>query len=259
LNDDLQPLKNRLRWFNRAILTLGVLILLGVIVWAVVALRKPTVGTVSTLVHPASAVSSASLARREPAPVAAASNPASTAAQQQKAAAAAIAALAAASAPASAPHAPASQSARASSAEPASAPPPAAASRPVAAAPATHAESARPAPTPVHRVQRHEAAVRHDQRVVRAAAGAGHVGTVAVCRAGGWYVQLGAFAKPQSVSRLAQRLHRAGYAEVCVAPRQVHGLHLFYVGPYRNAAAARAAVKRLHALTGAEGIVRRLR
>ena len=55
MNDDLQPLKNRLRWLNRSILALGILILLGLIVWAVVGLRQPAKGvTTSTVIHPAS-------------------------------------------------------------------------------------------------------------------------------------------------------------------------------------------------------------
>ncbi|HOI67060.1 MAG TPA: SPOR domain-containing protein, partial [Thiomonas arsenitoxydans] len=57
---------------------------------------------------------------------------------------------------------------------------------------------------------------------------------------------------------LASKLHRAGYTQVCVAAQQVRGLHLFYVGPYRNAASARDAKAPLHKLTGVEGILRKL-
>lgn len=84
------------------------------------------------------------------------------------------------------------------------------------------------------------------------------VGAVGVCRSAGWYVQVGAFGKQQSIDRLASKLHRAGYTQVCVAAQQVRGLHLFYVGPYKNAASARDAKAPLHKLTGAEGILRKL-
>ncbi|MGC9162173.1 MAG: SPOR domain-containing protein [Thiomonas sp.] len=84
------------------------------------------------------------------------------------------------------------------------------------------------------------------------------VRSVPVCRAAGWYVQVGAFSQPRSIQRLAQHLHRAGYAEVCVAARQVRGLRLFYVGPYRDARAARTARAALHKIVGTEGILRRL-
>lgn len=84
------------------------------------------------------------------------------------------------------------------------------------------------------------------------------VRSVPDCGPAGWYVQVGAFSQPRSIQRLAQHLHRAGYAEVCLAARQVRGLRLFYVGPYRDAGAARAARAALHKIVGTEGILRRL-
>ena len=74
----------------------------------------------------------------------------------------------------------------------------------------------------------------------------------------GWYVQVGAFGKQQSIDRLARKLHGAGYTRVCVAAQDVRGLRLFYVGPYRNADAARAARDPLRKLTGTEGLLRKL-
>jgi cell division septation protein DedD len=71
-------------------------------------------------------------------------------------------------------------------------------------------------------------------------------------------VQVGAFGKQQSIDRLAQKLHAAGYARVCVVAQPVRGLHLFYVGPYKSAAAARDARSPLHKLTMAEGVLRKL-
>lgn len=255
MNDDLHPLKNRLRWLNRSILALGVLILLGLIVWAVVGLRKPAVQTTSTVIHPASSASN--LPTRSASAVAAsAPRPAMSTAQQEKTAAAAMDALSAASAPAAAvvasqPAAPAAPSAPSKPPE---------ASSPAAAAPAAPPVAAPPvAPS---KPQRHKAVVpvsKQERTSSRpTAAREQRVGTVHVCRTGGWYVQVGAFGKQRSIDRLAQRLHRAGYTQVCVAARTARGLHLFYVGPYRDAAAARAARAPLHKLTGAEGILRKL-
>jgi hypothetical protein len=276
LNDELQPLKNRLRWLNRGILLLGVLILIGLAVWAAVGLRKPAVGTTTTVISPAARPSAPAPLASASAAAHAASTPrqAPSAAQVQKAAAAAIDALAAAG---SAPQA-AAQAAPAAAA--ASHPAPA-----QTAQPATPASPAAPAHMPVQQVQppasqtsarpahpQHAAAPHKPprQRAPRQAAAAqgaaAHgavaarhpVGAVAVCRRAGWYVQVGAFGKPQGIERLAQRLHRAGYTEVCLAAQTVRGLRLFYVGPFRSAAAARAARAPLHRLTGAEGILRKL-
>lgn len=268
MNDDLQPLKNRLRWLNRGILALGVLILLGLIVWAVVGLRKPEVGTSSTVIHPASSASNL-LTRAASAVVASTPRPAMSTAQQERAAAAAIDALSAASAPAAAaasqPAAPSAPS-EISKAPEASSP---AVVKPVAAPPVAPAVAVKPEPAPepapepkpAPKPQQHKAATQQHKAQPSprpAAAKPQRVGAVQVCRAAGWYVQVGAFGKQESIDRLAQRLHRAGYTQVCVAAKEVRGLHLFYVGPYRDAAAARAARAPLHKLTGAEGILRKL-
>jgi len=264
LNDELQPLKNRLRWLNRGILLLGVLILIGLAAWAVVGLRKPAVGTTTTVIVPTvrpSALASAA-ARGASAP-----RQAPSSAQVQKAAAAAIDALAAAG---SAPRAAAQPTPAAAGSHPAAvlAAAPASPAAP-AQMPAQPQETQMPhaASRPVQPQHEHAAAARKppQQRAVRLATPAHRVaaarqpaGVVAVCRSAGWYVQVGAFGKPQGIERLAQRLHRAGYTEVCLAPRTVRGLRLFYVGPFRSAAAARAARAPLHTLTGTEGILRKL-
>jgi cell division septation protein DedD len=258
LNDDLQPLKNRLRWLNRSILALGILILLGLIVWAVVGLRKPEVGASSTVIHPASSASNL-LTRAASAVVASTPGPAMSTAQQEISAAAAMDALSAASAPIAAGEAsqPVASSAPSEMPKAPEAASPAAA-RPTVALPVAPAAVSKPAPKP----QQHKAAAhvsKQAQASSRAAAAKPQrVGATPVCRTGGWYVQVGAFGKQQSIDRLAQRLHRAGYTKVSVAAREVRGLHLFYVGPYRDAAAARAARAPLHKLTGAEGILRKL-
>ncbi len=270
MNDDLQPLKNRLRWLNRSILALGILILLGLIVWAVVGLRQPAKGVTSTVIHPASSAANL-LTRAASAAVASTPRPAMSTAQQERSAAAAMDALSAASAPTavaaasqpvvSSEAAKATEASSPTVATPAAAPPvaPAVVSRPEPASESAAKPTAKPAAKPP---QQHKAAtpVRKEAQAGSrsAAAKSQHVGTVQVCRAGGWYVQLGAFGKQNSIDRLAQRLHRAGYTQVCVAPREVRGLHLFYVGPYRNAEAARAARAPLHKLTGTEGILRKL-
>jgi cytoskeletal protein RodZ len=277
LNDDLQPLKNRLRWLNRSILALGILILLGLIVWAVVGLRQPAKGVTSTVIHPASSAANL-LTRAASAAVASAPRPVMSTAQQERSAAAAIDALSAASAPttvaaasqpvASSEATKATKATKAPEASSAAVATPAAAP-PVAPAVVTSPESApesgseSTAKSAVKPPQQHKAAapVRKEEAQAgsrSAAAKSQRVGTVQVCRAAGWYVQLGAFGKQHSIDRLAQRLHRAGYTLVCVAPREVRGLHLFYVGPYRNAEAARAARAPLHKLTGTEGILRKL-
>ena len=273
MNDDLQPLKNRLRWLNRSILALGILILLGLIVWAVVGLRQPAKGVTSTVIHPASSAANL-LTRAASAAVASTPRPAMSTAQQERSAAAAMDALSAASAPTavaavsqpvvSSEAAKATEASSPTVATPAAAPPvaPAVVSRPEPVPESAAEPTAKPAPKPVAKPQQHKAAtpVRKEVQASSrsAAAKPQHVGTVQVCRAGGWYVQLGAFGKQNSIDRLAQRLHRAGYTQVCVAPREVRGLHLFYVGPYRNAEAARAARAPLHKLTGTEGILRKL-
>ncbi len=266
MNDDLQPLKNRLRWLNRSILVLGVLILLGLIVWAVVGLRKPTPGTESTVIHPASSASNVA-ARAASAVAAAAPKPAMSTAQQERAAAAAMDALSAASAPKTAA-ATASQTAGVTSAaaptQSVSAPTPApTAVVETASSAATAVAPSKPVAKPVVKPKpaQHKSAVQARTEPARAAATTAmpkRVGAVGVCRSAGWYVQVGAFGKQQSIDRLASKLHRAGYTQVCVAAQQVRGLHLFYVGPYKNAASARDAKAPLHKLTGAEGIMRKL-
>lgn len=261
MNDDLQPLKNRLRWLNRSILILGVAILLGVIVWAVRGLGGSESGTKSTVVHPASSASNVAT-RAASAVTAAQPKPALSTAQQERAAAAAMSALSSASAPA--PAAPAQASAPVISSKASS---PAAASV-VASAPATQAvapettasavappSTAKPKPkTP----ERKSAAPVRTAKTSTSAAKHRQAGTVGVCHAAGWYVQVGAFGKQQSIDRLARKLHGAGYTRVCVAAQDVRGLRLFYVGPYRNADAARAARDPLRKLTGTEGILRKL-
>ena len=265
MNDDLQPLKNRLRWLNRSILALGILILLGLIVWAVVGLRQPAKGVTSTVIHPASSAANL-LTRAASAAVASTPRPAMSAAQQERSAAAAMDALSAASAPtavvaASQPAQPSEATKAPEASSPTVAPP--AAAPPVAPAVVSRPEPVlEPTAKPAVKPQQHKAAtsVRKEAQASSHAAAAKpqRVGTVQVCRTGGWYVQLGAFGKQHSIDRLAQRLHRAGYTQVCVAPKEVRGLHLFYVGPYRNAEAARAARAPLHKLTGTEGILRKL-
>ncbi len=267
MNDDLQPLKNRLRWLNRSILVLGILILLGLIVWAVVGLRKPTPGAESTVIHPASSASNRA-ARAASAVAAAAPKPAMSTAQQERAAAAAMDALSAASAPKTAAETtsqPAGVTSAAAPAEVASAPTPAPAAVVETASSAVAAVApSKPVAKPEsaqHKRAQHKPAVQARIEPARAAAAAAkpkRVGAVGVCRTAGWYVQVGAFGKQQSIDRLASKLHRAGYTQVCVAAQQVRGLHLFYVGPYKNAASARDAKAPLHKLTGAEGILRKL-
>ena len=267
MNDDLQPLKNRLRWLNRGILALGILILLGLIAWAVVGLRKPEVGTSSTVIHPASSASNV-LTRAASAVVASTPRPAMSTAQQEKTAAAEMDALSAASATqaaavasqAAAPAAPSEMPKAPEASSPALAAP---AATPPAAPAAVASPEPAPEPKPVPKSQQHKATTQHHKASTQhsprpAAAKTQRVGPVQVCRAAGWYVQVGAFGKQQSIDRLASKLHRAGYTQVCVTAQQVRGLHLFYVGPYKNAASARDAKAPLHKLTGAEGILRKL-
>ncbi|MGE0070124.1 MAG: SPOR domain-containing protein [Thiomonas sp.] len=248
MNDDLEPLKNRLRWLNRSILVLGILILLGLVAWAVFGLRQTAPGSKSTVIHPASSASN--LATRAASAVATAQpKPAMSTAQQERAAAAAMNALSAASAPQTGAAAATASEAAAVSSAPANAasapiktqtaiPQTASSAVRTGVAPRPAPERAAPKPKPVAQPKR--------------------AGAVGVCRTAGWYVQVGAFGKQQSIDRLAQKLHRAGYTRVCVAARQVRGLHLFFVGPYKNAAAARDARAPLRKLTGVEGILRKL-
>ncbi|MCE1161660.1 MAG: SPOR domain-containing protein [Thiomonas sp.] len=271
MNDDLQPLKNRLRWLNRSILILGVAILLGVIVWAVRGLGGSESGTKSTVVHPASSASNVAT-RAASAVTAAQPKPALSTAQQERAAAAAMSALSSASAPA--PAAPALASAPAKSTESTestessktSSLAAASAAHSVASAPAAQAvapETAAPALVPPSTVkpkatERKSAAPTRTAKTSTSAAKHRQAGAVGVCHAAGWYVQVGAFGKQQSIDRLARKLHGAGYTRVCVAAQDVRGLSLFYVGPYRNADAARAARDPLRKLTGTEGLLRKL-
>lgn len=268
MNDDLQPLKNRLRWLNRSILVLGVAILLGVIVWAVRGLGGSESGTKSTVVHPASSASNVAT-RAASAVTAAQPKPALSTAQQERAAAAAMSALSSASAPA--PAAPALASAPAKSTESTessktSSLAAASAAHSVASAPAAQAvapETAAPALVPPSTVkpkatERKSAAPTRTAKTSTSAAKHRQAGAVGVCHAAGWYVQVGAFGKQQSIDRLARKLHGAGYTRVCVAAQDVRGLRLFYVGPYRNADAARAARDPLRKLTGTEGLLRKL-
>ena len=255
MNDDLQPLKNRLRWLNRSILALGVLILLGLVVWAVQGLRKPQVGTTSTTIHAASSVPD--MLTPAASQVAASPKPVASMAQQEKTAAAQMNALSAASTPTAAVLAsqPAAPSERASQTAVASV---AAESAPQAAVP----QAAAPETVVKPKATAHKAATHATKQTSSAvrpvATKPQRIGTVHVCHAAGWYLQVGAFGKQHSIDRLAQRLHRAGYSRVCVAAKDVRGLRLFYVGPYRNADAARAARAPLHKLTGTEGILRKL-
>lgn len=275
MNDDLQPLKSRVRWLNRGILILGVLVLLGVAAGAFFGLRKPDVGTTSAVVHPASAVPPATVATTSTASAAAsAPKPAMRTAERERAAAAAVNALSAASAPGVTGSAPAEHPAAI-----ASVPEAASAAMSAAAKPSTHAA---PATTPASGTQvaapkaqhaakpakakepRHTAPVaspasRHAEATVapKPRAAGGRADEVGVCRTAGWYLQVGAFAQQASVDKLAARLHSAGYAEICLAPERPRGLRLFYVGPYHNAGEARAARLRLRELTGAEGILRK--
>ena len=264
MNDDLQPLKNRLRWLNRSILVLGVVILLGVIVWAVQGLRRSEPATTSTVIHPASSV--ANLATRAASAVASSQpKPALSTAQQERNAAAAMNALATASAPAAAaaagPATPASAPA-ASGPTPVQAASVAAATTavaPVETVAATSEATQKPAKSSAPKPTHHKAAAaKPSAHTAPPNAKAKPVGTVGVCRSAGWYVQVGAFGKTQSIERLARKLHGAGYTRVCVAAKEVRGLRLFYVGPYRDAAAARDARAPLHKLTGSEGILRKL-
>ena len=263
MNDDLQPLKNRLRWLNRIILVLGVAILLGVIVWAVRGLGGSESGTKSTVVHPASSASNVAT-RAASAVTAAQPKPALSTAQQERAAAAAMSALSSASAPA--PAAPTQASAPAVSSK-ASSLAAASAARSVASVPATQAvapEMAAPAVAPPSTAKpkaterKPAAPARTAQASTTSTVKHRRAGAVGVCHAAGWYVQVGAFGKQQSIDRLASKLHGAGYTRVCVAARDVRGLRLFYVGPYRNADAARAARDPLRKLTGTEGLLRKL-
>ncbi len=246
--------------------------LLGVIAWAVLGLRGPDSGTKSTVVHPASSASN--VATRAASAVAAAQpKPALSTAQQERAAAAAMNALSSASAPAPGASTPASApavstvSSKASSLAAASVA--ASAAHSVASAPATQAvapqttaSAAAPSstvkPKPKAPERKSAAPARTTQASTPSAGKHRQAGAVGICRAAGWYVQVGAFGKQQSIDRLARKLHGAGYTRVCVAGQDVRGLRLFYVGPYRNADAARAARDPLRKQTGTDGILRKL-
>lgn len=264
MNDDLQPLKNRVRWLNRGILVLGILILLGLIAWAALGLRGSAPGTKSTVVHPASSASNVA-ARSASAVAASQPKPALSTAQQERNAAAAMNALAAASQPAAATATQASAPAVSSTASIAASTPAApSAAETTAAAAAASAKApgvaaapstVKPEPKPKHRPTATPVRKAHAPASTEKPRPSGAVG---VCRAAGWYVQVGAFGKQQSIDRLARKLHGAGYAQVCVVAKEVRGLRLFYVGPYRNADAARAARGPLRKLTGTEGILRKL-
>lgn len=276
MNDPIQPLANRLRWLNRGILVLGLLVLLGIAVWAFIALRGSGRTTATSVVHVASTpLASASSVRR-----AAASAPAQAASVQQRAAAAVVAAgkasaptVEAASHP-TASAATASASVASAPAVPvaASAPIKRAALRPTASAPdrsskaaptgATHGTTAvavkrRPHPTPTTDAEASSspphAPLRHRHEAVARSQSASDT-----CRTTGWYVQVGAFSQQSSIDRLTAKLRRAGYAKTCLAPARIRGLQPLYVGPYVDAAAAAIARTHLRSVTGNEGIVRNI-
>lgn len=74
----------------------------------------------------------------------------------------------------------------------------------------------------------------------------------------GWTVQVGLFSHAENVSRLQERLKQKGYSVIVDPPTSSPGkLMRVEVGPYKDAAAAKAAQARLRDELSIEGVVRK--
>lgn len=75
--------------------------------------------------------------------------------------------------------------------------------------------------------------------------------------AGKWVIQAGVFAQPENARHLQERLRQKGFAATLDPANPAHGKTVkVLVGPYPDAAAAKAAAARLHSELGIQGIVR---
>lgn len=92
------------------------------------------------------------------------------------------------------------------------------------------------------------AAVKKDSATVKPAATAGKH----------WVVQVGAFSKLDNARRLRERLAQKGYSAILDPPNPVSGKTVrVEVGPYKDAAAAKAAQARIQSEFGINGVVRK--
>jgi DedD protein len=79
----------------------------------------------------------------------------------------------------------------------------------------------------------------------------------AAAGAKGWVVQVGVFSHPENARRLQDKLRQKGYAVQLDPPHPTPGKTVrVEVGPYKDAAAARAAQARIQGDVGIKGVVR---
>jgi DedD protein len=73
-----------------------------------------------------------------------------------------------------------------------------------------------------------------------------------------WVVQVGAFSQLENAKRLHERLAKKGYSAILDPPNPANGKTVrVEVGPYRDAAAAKAAQARIQSEFGIKGVVRK--
>lgn len=271
MTDSLDAIQNRLRWINRGILLMAVLVLVGLLVFALRSLQagRTSAAQMKTVIvnQPGAKAPRVLIAASKPA------TPAPAAEPNAPSPAAAIPGAAHA-ASASRPTPQASTSASLSAHTLANA-----ASTPLKAADVNHAGSAAPAepaarPPIVHsanlehkvktdRLRLHPRETRHIKPNPVRAEARGNVqhrlvSKSAICLRPGWYVQVGAFAEDWRFERLQIRMQRDGFA-TCKAPQTPKDLSLLLVGAYPTRDSARRAQLGIKKLLGTDNYLRHLR
>ncbi|NNM66090.1 MAG: SPOR domain-containing protein [Burkholderiales bacterium] len=263
MTDSLDAIQNRLRWINRGILLMAVLVLVGLLVFA---LRSFQSGR-TVVVNQAGA--------RAPGAIVATSKPATSASLAKpiapNSAAAIPGAAHAASVSRPTPQAPTSASSFAHTLANT-------APKSLKAADVNHAGSAAPAEPGAHSPIVHSANLEHNVKTVRlrlhpketrriktnpipteARANVRHrlASKSAMCRRPGWYVQVGAFAEDWRFERLRIRMQHDGFA-TCKALQTPMDLSLLLVGAYPTRDSARRAQLRIKKLLGTDNYLRHL-
>jgi DedD protein len=115
-------------------------------------------------------------------------------------------------------------------------------------------DSTAPVTAPSPSVKKTESApARASAPTAKPAAGAASISSPA----GKWVIQAGAFSQLENARHLQERLRQKGFAATLDPANPAHGKTVkVLVGPYPDAAAAKAAAARLHSELGIQGIVR---
>ncbi|SCC91057.1 conserved hypothetical protein [Thiomonas sp. X19] len=270
MTDSLDAIQNRLRWINRGILLMAVLVLVGLLVFALRSLQagRTSAVQIKTVVvnQPGAKAPGAHIATSKPATSASAAEP-----NAPNPAAAIPGAAHAASASRPTPQAPTSASSSAHTLANA-------ASKPLKAVDVNHAGSAAPAEPAAHSPIVHFANLEHKVKTDRlrlhprqarriktnpvpteARANVRHrlASKSAMCHRPGWYVQVGAFAEDWRFERLRIRMRHDGFA-TCKAPQTPMDLSLLLVGAYPTRDSARRAQLRIKKLLGTDNYLRHL-